>query len=45
MSASNDIKFDFPELISFFKSRFGDLIVPDYQRMSLNHLKLLDLKN
>lgn len=32
MSASNDIKFDFPELISFFKSRFGDLIVPDYQR-------------
>ncbi len=32
MSANNDIKFDFPELISFFKSRLGDLIVPDYQR-------------
>lgn len=32
MSASNDISFDSPELISFFKSRLGDLIVPDYQR-------------
>lgn len=32
MNDREDIHHDFPELISFFKSRFGELIVPDYQR-------------